>query len=94
VTARGASLTHDARGNTTNDGAKTYSYDGLNRLTSASNGAGAVYDPSSRLLSLAQARAGLADWRADYNTCRPHSALGNHTPQEFSDRFRLAQEVA
>jgi putative transposase len=27
-------------------------------------------------------------------TCRPHSALGNHTPQEFSDRFRLAQEVA
>jgi putative transposase len=44
--------------------------------------------------SLAQARAVLADWRADYNTCRPHSALGNHTPQEFSDRFRLAQEVA
>jgi hypothetical protein len=54
VTARGASLTHDARGNTTNGGTKAYAYDGLNRLVSASNGAAAVSDPSSRLLSLAQ----------------------------------------
>jgi putative transposase len=44
--------------------------------------------------SLAQARAVLADWRADYNTRRPHSALNNHTPQEFADRFRLAHQAA
>ncbi|MDP3723123.1 MAG: integrase core domain-containing protein, partial [Candidatus Omnitrophota bacterium] len=22
-------------------------------------------------------------WRQDYNTVRPHSSLGNHTPAEF-----------
>jgi putative transposase len=44
--------------------------------------------------SLAQARAVLADWRADYNTRRPHSALNNRTPQEFADRFRLAHQAA
>jgi len=25
-------------------------------------------------------------WRRDYNEVRPHSALGNRTPQEFSAR--------
>lgn len=44
--------------------------------------------------SLPQARAVLADWRTDYNTRRPHSGLSNITPQEFADRFRLAQEAA
>jgi putative transposase len=34
--------------------------------------------------SLAEARAVLAAWQADYNGVRPHSALANRTPQEVS----------
>jgi len=30
--------------------------------------------------SMAQARAAIAAWVADYNTTRPHSALGYQTP--------------
>lgn len=33
--------------------------------------------------SLNQARAELATWRHDYNTVRPHGALGNLTPAEY-----------
>jgi putative transposase len=36
--------------------------------------------------SLAQVRAVLANWKDDYNTVRPHSALGNLTPAEYADR--------
>ena len=36
--------------------------------------------------TLAQARALLAAWKDDYNTIRPHSALGNLTPTEYADR--------
>jgi putative transposase len=36
--------------------------------------------------SLAQARTVLADWKHDYNTVRPHSALGNLPPAEYADR--------
>jgi putative transposase len=34
-------------------------------------------------LSLADARRTIEAWRQDYNTVRPHSALGNLTPAEF-----------
>jgi putative transposase len=44
--------------------------------------------------SLDQARAALADWRDDYNITRPRSALGNITPKEYADRFRLAAMAA
>ena len=33
--------------------------------------------------SLGEARKLLAEWRADYNQVRPHSALANRTPEEF-----------
>jgi putative transposase len=36
--------------------------------------------------SLAQARAVLAAWKDDYNNVRPHSALGNLSPNEYADR--------
>ena len=36
--------------------------------------------------SLAQARAVLNAWKDDYNNARPHSGLGNLTPNEFADR--------
>src|SRR5436853_6757492 len=36
--------------------------------------------------SLAQARAVLTAWKHDYNNARPHRALGNVTPTEYSDR--------
>ena len=37
--------------------------------------------------SLAQARAALERWRADYNNSRPHSKLGWKTPTEFATMF-------
>jgi putative transposase len=36
--------------------------------------------------SLAQARVLIEDWRRDYNTERPHSALGNLTPIAYAAR--------
>ena len=36
--------------------------------------------------SLAQARVALEEWRRDYNTERPHSALGNLTPIAYAAR--------
>ena len=33
---------------------------------------------------VAQARRIIEDWRVDYNTRRPHSALGYRTPEEFA----------
>jgi putative transposase len=36
-------------------------------------------------LDLADARRIIAAWRDDYNTWRPHSALGGRTPQEFAE---------
>jgi len=33
-----------------------------------------------------EASAVLADWNHDYNTVRPHSALGNLPPAEYADR--------
>lgn len=35
-------------------------------------------------LDLADARRIIAAWRQDYNTRRPHSALGGRTPEEFA----------
>ena len=35
-------------------------------------------------LSLAHARSVIEAWRIEYNTERPHSSLGNRTPQEFA----------
>jgi putative transposase len=43
--------------------------------------------------SLAQACAVLSDWRANYNTCRPHLAFNNQTPKQFAHRFRLARQA-
>jgi RHS repeat-associated protein len=46
--ARGSAIAHDARGNITSDGSKTYSYDASNRLVTAGS-ATLSYDPDSRL---------------------------------------------
>ena len=35
-------------------------------------------------LSLGEARETIEAWRRDYNEVRPHSSLGNRTPQEFT----------
>jgi len=34
-------------------------------------------------LTLEHARRIIEKWRIDYNTARPHSSLGNLTPEEF-----------
>lgn len=44
--------------------------------------------------SLAQAKATLASWRADYNTARPHSQIGWSTPAEFAATFPPRRALA
>jgi len=34
-------------------------------------------------LSLEEAKPKIEEWRKDYNQERPHSSLGNKTPEEF-----------
>ena len=44
-------------------------------------------------ISLAHARSIIEAWRIEYNTERPHSSLGNRTPQEFAtDRTNKEEE--
>jgi hypothetical protein len=47
----GAAVTHDARGNLTSDGSRTFAYDVENRLTSVSGSVSMTlgYDPGGRL---------------------------------------------
>jgi putative transposase len=44
--------------------------------------------------SLAQARAALVNWSADYNTSRPHSQIGWRTPAEFAATFPTRRALA
>jgi putative transposase len=37
-------------------------------------------------IGLEDARRSIEAWRQDYNQVRPHSSLGNQTPQEFAAR--------
>jgi putative transposase len=39
-------------------------------------------------LSLVDAREKIEAWRKDYNEHRPHSALGNMSPNEFASSCR------
>jgi len=39
---------------------------------------------SSWFLNLSDAKLKIESWRRDYNTARPHSAIGNKTPAEFA----------
>ena len=45
-------------------------------------------------LAVAQAREKITAWKDDYNRYRPHSSLGNLTPQEFSMKSRLETKAA
>lgn len=38
-------------------------------------------------INLADARARIGAWKEDYNSIRPHSSLGNRTPEEFAEQF-------
>ena len=38
-------------------------------------------------LSMENAREKIERWRKDYNEFRPHSSLGDLTPQQFLDKF-------
>ena len=49
---------------------------------------------ASRFCSLPDAGVRMTAWRWEYNEDRPHSALGNLTPQEFVDDAQVAPEVA
>ena len=44
--------------------------------------------------SLAEARTRIAHWKEDYNTERPHSSLGNLTPDEFARKLALEKQAA
>jgi len=38
---------------------------------------------------LDEAKESLKEWKGDYNQHRPHSSLGNLTPQEFAEKKTL-----
>jgi len=42
--------------------------------------------------TLLEAQVLIADWRIEYNTHRPHSALNGHTPSEFADQWRRTNQ--
>jgi len=44
--------------------------------------------------SLDDAKGVLKDWKEDYNNHRPHSSLGNLTPQEFTQKMRMDKLAA
>ena len=44
--------------------------------------------------SLAEARTQITTWKEDYNTHRPHSSLGNITPNEFAMKMALEKQAA
>jgi len=44
--------------------------------------------------SLSQARDQITDWKEDYNSQRPHSSLGNITPNEFAMKMHLQKQAA
>jgi len=44
--------------------------------------------------SLSQARLQITDWKEDYNSQRPHSSLGNITPNEFAMKMDLQRQAA
>jgi putative transposase len=43
---------------------------------------------------LAEAIVVIGDWRQDYNAHRPHSALGNRTPNAFAQAWARSAESA
>lgn len=49
---------------------------------------------ASWFLSLEDAAEKLRQWRTEFNTERPHSALGNLTPQAFRAQTKKARKVA
>jgi putative transposase len=57
-------------------------------LTQASPGALESAVPIERFPTLARARLEIEQWRIDYNTQCPHSALGYVTPKMFGDQAR------
>ncbi len=44
--------------------------------------------------TLAEAKAHIIAWKEDYNRNRPHSSLGNLTPNEFATKMTLENEAA
>jgi putative transposase len=44
--------------------------------------------------SLPEARDRITDWKEDYNSHRPHSSLGNLTPNEFATKLILEKQAA
>jgi putative transposase len=44
--------------------------------------------------SLVEIRVKITQWKEDYNRHRPHSSLGNLTPQEFAMKSRLETRAA
>ena len=49
---------------------------------------------ASWFLSMHDARDRIESWRQDYNTARPHSALGNLTPRAFARQAHEARKIA
>lgn len=49
---------------------------------------------ASRFLSIVNAIERIEEWRRHYNNDRPHTLLGNLTPNEFVQQTQTAREIA
>jgi len=49
---------------------------------------------ASWFLSMFDARQRIKEWRMDYNENRPHSSLGNLTPNDFPAQINTIRKVA
>jgi putative transposase len=47
-----------------------------------------------RFASLEEARTTIEAWRVEYNTERPHGALGQRTPEQVANGWDQATEAA
>ena len=49
---------------------------------------------ASWFLSMADARTRIEAWRMDYTETRPHTSLGNLTPEQYAHQANQARKVA
>ena len=66
-----------------------------NGLVESFNGSfrGALLN-ETQFSTLAEARTRITEWKEDYIRTRPHSSLGNLTPEEFAMKTRLEMKAA
>ena len=51
-----------------------------------------AHPPIEQFASLLEAQVLVRDWRTEYNTYRPHSALDGLTPADYAEQWRQTNQ--